>query len=1159
MNTATEHAFESHVEETLLRQGGWRRIPNAGWDAERALFPARICAFLEATQPKPWAQMRALHAAGLESLLVDALARELDLKGTLHVLRHGFKFYGKIFRMAWFKPAHALNEEVLALYGKNELTITRQAPCHPKKRDTVDLLFALNGLPVATCELKNPGTGQSWRHAVRQYRDDRDPRAPLFRFKTRALVHFAADPDEVHMSTRIAGAQTRFLPFNRGSHPGEVRCGAGNPQHPSGYRTGYFWEEVLERERFLDVLGHFMFVETKDEKVDDGKGGARRIARETLIFPRYHQLDAVRKLVAAARAEGAGRSYLIQHSAGSGKTNSISWLSHRLASLHDREDRKVFDCVVVVTDRRVLDRQLQDAIYQIEHAQGVVKAIDRDSRQLAAALIDGTRIVVTTLQKFPFVLRGLLHAAGAESQETATAGEKARAKAWEAEIAKRRYAVIVDEAHSSQSGETAREFKAILGAGAGTDSNANPNPGADESANPVAGAGADASVDPGTDEGANPGTDEGANLGTDASTSPGTDASMDPGTHLDGGGGGGADPSMDPGADASAAPGTDPDAGENAEDGQDWEDRLNQVIASRGRQPNLSFFAFTATPKGKTLELFGRSDGRSRSDERRPVEQRPVGRRPGGCRSNGRGTPEAFHLYSMRQAIEEGFILDVLASYTTYAAYYGLLKNVEDDPRLPRKKAARALAKFASLHPHNVEQKTEVIVEHFRRNVMHRIGGRAKAMVVTPSRLHAVRYKLSFERYLAGNGYTDVRPLVAFSGTVRDPDTGVEYTEPGMNKDAVTGRPIGEGALPDRFDSPDYQVLLVANKYQTGFDQPLLCAMYVDKRLDGVQAVQTLSRLNRTAPGKEAPFVLDFVNDAEDVRRAFKPYYDKTEMAEASKPEILEALKHALDQTRIYHWSEVEAFARVFYKPPERQRAADHAHLQRRLQPAVDRFAEVEEDDEREKFREKLSGYVGMYAYLSQILPYTDHEQEMLYSFGRFLLPHLPLDRDDTMVGIRDEVALQYYRLDRVHTGAIGVADGEPQYVKPPTETGTRKAQDDQAPLSEIIETLNERFGTQFTEEDRLFFDQIKERACNSDTVVRTALANPLDRFEMGVRGLIEDLMIERMGENDRIVTRYLSDREFQGSAFPVLAREIFETVRARQAGSSPDAGIRRG
>ena len=1128
MNTATEHAFERRVEEILLRQGGWRRVANAEWEAERALFPARICAFLEATQPKLWAQMRALHADGLENLLVDALARELDLKGTLHVLRHGFKFYGKTFRMAWFKPAHALNEEVLALYGKNELTITRQAPCHPKKHDTVDLLFALNGLPVATCELKNPGTGQSWRHAVRQYRNDRDPRAPLFRFKARALVHFAADPNEVHMSTRIGGAETRFLPFNRGSHPGEVRCGAGNPRHSSGYRTGYFWEEVLERNSFLDVLGHFMFIETKDEKVDDGKG-ARRITRETLIFPRYHQLDAVRKLIAAAREEGSGRNYLIQHSAGSGKTNSISWLSHRLASLHDREDRKVFDCVVVITDRRVLDRQLQDAIYQIEHAQGVVKAIDRDSRQLAAALIDGTRIVVTTLQKFPFVLRGLLHAAGAESQEAATAGEKARAKAWEAEIAKRRYAVIVDEAHSSQSGETARELKAILGAGA--------NLGVDEGLDPGTDLGADGDADPSANEGASKGLD------------PSTDGGVGPGMDLG---------AADEGADLSAHPGTD----EDAEDEQDWEDRLNQIMASRGRQPNLSFFAFTATPKGKTLELFGRSDGRSRPGERHSGESRSGECRSGECRSDERGTPEAFHLYSMRQAIEEGFILDVLASYTTYATYYGLLKNVGDDPKLPRKKAARALAKFASLHPHNVEQKTEVIVEHFRRAVMHRIGGRAKAMVVTPSRLHAVRYKLSFERYLAENGYTDVRPLVAFSGMVRDPDTGIEYTEPGMNVDVVTGRPIGEGALPDRFDSPDYQVLLVANKYQTGFDQPLLCATYVDKRLDGVQAVQTLSRLNRTIPGKEAPFVLDFVNDAEDVRRAFKPYYDGTEIAEASRPERLEALKHALDLTRIYHWSEVEAFARIFYKPSERQGAADHAHMQRHLQPAVDRFAGIKEDDEREKFREKLSGFVRTYAYLSQILPYTDHEQEMLYSFGRFLLPHLPIDRDDTMVGMRDEVALQYYRLERVHTGSIDIADGEPQYVKTPTETGTRKAQDEQAPLSEIIEILNERFGTQFTEEDRLFFDQIKEKACNSDVVVRTALANPLDRFEMGVRGLIEDLMIERMGENDRIVTRYMSDKEFQGSAFPVLAREIFETVWARRGNvgsrnASSDADVR--
>ena len=1041
---ANERAFEMHVEEVLLQQGGWQPGTNSEWDVERALFPARVYQFLETTQPKLWAEMHGLHAAGLEKLVVGTLAKELDLKGALHVLRHGFKFYGKTFRLAYFKPAHRLNEDVLALYGRNYLSITRQVLCHPAKHDTVDLLFAVNGLPVATCELKNPATGQNWRHAVRQYEKDRDPRAPLFGFKSRALVHFAADSDEVHMATRLRGADTHFLPFNRGSHPGEVQCGAGNPQHPSGYRTGYFWEDVLQCDSFLDILGHFMFVEKIEEKVEDGRGGQRRITNEAVIFPRYHQLDSVRKIVAAARSEGPGRNYLIQHSAGSGKTNSISWLSHRLASLHDGEDRKVFDCVVVITDRRVLDQQLQDAIYQIEHAQGVVKAIDQDSKQLAAALIDGTKIVITTLQKFPFVLRGLLHAAGAETQEQATAEEQAQAKAWEGEIATRRYAVIVDEAHSSQTGETARELKAILGAG----------------------------------------------------------------------------------------------AAEDAEGETDWEDGLNQVMASRGPQPNLSFFAFTATPKGKTLELFGRS--------------------------NANGTPEAFHLYSMRQAIEERFILDVLTRYTTYATYYKLLKAAEDDPSLPKKRAARALAKFMSLHPHNIEQKTEVIVEHFRRSVMPRLGQRAKAMVVTASRLHAVRYKLAFEGYLAEHGYADIRPLVAFSGTVRDPDTGIEYTEPGMNTDVVTGTPISEAGLPARFDTPDYQVLLVANKYQTGFDQPLLCAMYVDKRLDGVQAVQTLSRLNRMIPGKDVPFVLDFVNDAENIFRAFRPYYDKTELAEVSDPSRLDALKHELDQTQVYHWSEVEAFAQVFYKPVERQNAADHAHMQRHLQPAVDRFKWIADAAMRQDFWEKLSGYVKIYAFLSQIIPYADPELEMLYSYGRFLLPHLPLGRDTTVVKVGDEVALHYYRLERVFSGAILVGAGESRHIKSPTDIGTGKAKNEKAPLSEIIDVLNERFGTQFTEEDRLFFQQIKEKACRTDQIVQTALANPLDKFELGIRKLIEDLMIVRMGENDTIVTRYMADQEFQGSAFPILAREIFEAVRERStlsagaeraAGSEPTVG----
>ena len=973
--------------------------------------------------------MKGLHATGLEPLLLNTLVKELDTKGSLHVLRHGFKFYGKTFRLGYFKPAHEANPEVLELFAQNVLTVTRQVPCHPSDNRTLDMVLAVNGLPMATIELKNPGTGQNWRHAVRQYENDRDPRAPLFNFKKRALVHFAADTDEIHMTTRLAGEKTLFLPFNRGSHPGEIICGEGNPQHKSGYRTGYFWEEVLQFESFLDILGHFMFLEKKEEKVDDGRGGYRWVTKEAMIFPRFHQLDAVRRLAAAARREGPGRNYLIQHSAGSGKTNSISWLSHRLASLHSANDQKTFDCVVVITDRQVLDRQLQDAIYQIEHAQGVVKAIDQDSDQLAAALIDGTKIVITTLQKFPFVLGGVLHAAGAERQEQATEEEKMQAKAWEAEIAKRRCAIIVDEAHSSQSGDTARELKAILGAAA--------------------------------------------------------------------------------------------QAG-NDEDEPDWEDGLNQVIQSRGRQPNLSFFAFTATPKGKTLELFGRT-GAS-------------------------GKPEAFHLYSMRQAIEEGFILDVVKNYTTYATYYRLVKAVEDDPNLPKKKAARALAKFMSLHPYNIEQKTEVMVEHYRQKVQSHLGGRAKAMVVTSSRLHAVRYLIAFKRYIAENGYTDVRPLVAFSGTVIDPDTGLQYTEPGMNMDCVSGKPISEKQLPERFSSLDYQILLVANKYQTGFDQPLLQAMYADKRLDGVQAVQTLSRLNRKIPGKDNPFVLDFVNAADDIYKAFKPYYDATSLQEKSDPQQMEALKHDLDATQVYFWSEVEAFARVLYRPLDKKSPADHAHLQRHLQPAVDRFKAMEDEEKRSDFREKLRGYVNIYAFLSQVIPYGDPALEMLYSFGRFLLPHLLLDRDLERVKLGDEVDLEYYRLQRIYSGEITLGQGDPEGVKSPTDVGTGKANDEKVPLSEIIQLLNERFATSFTEEDRLFFEQIREKASKNQQVIQTALANPLDKFQLGIRKLIEEFMIQRLGENDKIVTRYMDDPEFQNAAFPILAKAIFETVRRRES-----------
>ena len=1017
-NQTTEQAFESAVE-SMLFEGGWLKGDRAGWDMDRALFPARVIAFLQAAQPELWAQIAAQLGSPMEEMIVEHLVRELDNKGTLYVLRHGFRFQGKPFRLAQFRPAHGLNPDPITLFGLNELTVTRQVLCHPDKDDTIDMLFALNGVPVATCELKNPMTGQSWRDAVRQYRDTRDPNAPVFRFRKRALVHFAADPDEVHMTTRLAKEKTRFLPFNRGSHPGAIRCGAGNPQHPSGYRTGYFWQDALVRERFLDIVGSYMFVEHRDEKVH-GKQGARTERRETVVFPRYHQLDAVNGLVEAARIDGPGRNYLIQHSAGSGKTNSISWLSHRLSSLHTAGDEKVYDCVLVITDRRVLDRQLQEAIYQIEHRQGVVKAIDRDSRQLAQALVDDTKIVVTTLQKFPFVMRGLLSAAGAGSPDASTAAEQGTAAQWRKQIASRRYAVIVDEAHSSQTGESAREMKEILGS-----------------------------------------------------------RSQAASEHL-----------------------------------IDWQDGLNAVVESRGPQPNLSFFAFTATPKAKTIELFGRKGGS--------------------------GKPEPFHIYSMRQAIEEGFILDVLRNYIHYDTYFQLVKKAEEDPNLPKRRTAVALAKFLAIHPFNVSQKTEVVVEHFRNHVRHRIGGRAKAMVVTSSRLQAVHYMLAFQDYIRDKGYDDVHPLVAFSGTVRDPDTGEEFIEPGMNIDRVTGTPISESALPSRFDSPDYQILLVAEKYQTGFDQPLLQAMYVDKRLDGVQAVQTLSRLNRMAPGKTEPFVLDFVNDPEDIQRAFAPYYDQTLLQDCSDPYQLDKLMYELDEMQVYHHDEVEAFAKVFYRPLTQQRPSDHAQLEAALQPACDRF-DQRDDEQQTAFRDRIGAFVSLYAFLSQIIPYADSDLERLYSFGRALLPRLRPDREAIRLG--DDVELEYYRLQKISLGSIDLGEDHIVEIKGPTDVGTGDPEEDTAPLSEIIQQLNERFSADFTESERLFLQQIHHDAARNEDIRRTAEANPFDKFSLGIRPQLQKLLIERMAGNDEMVTRCLNDPDFQEVVFTGLLRAIFDTI----------------
>jgi len=988
----TERAFESAIENYLLTKAGYTEGDKDAFDAERGLDPTVLLAFIQNTQPKEWAYLKNIHKEKAEKILFDDLCRALNSEheGCIMVLRHGFKCFGKLFHVAYFAPASGLNPETQKLYAANRLTVTRQLQYSDKHNNTLDLVMSLNGIPIATAELKNPMTGQTWRSAIYQYQNDRDPKDLIFQFKKRTLVHFAVDPDEVYMTTRLSGRATYFLPFNLGNG-----TGAGNPVNPGGYKTYYLWEKVWERDSFLDILARFIHLQIEEKKVGD-----KKIKKETMIFPRYHQLDVVRKMVADARAKGIGQNYLVQHSAGSGKSNSIAWLAHRLSSLHNDEDEKIFDSVIVVTDRLVLDQQLQNTIYQFEHKQGVVQKIDMDSTQLAQALTSGVPIVITTLQKFPFVTEKI------------------------GELPARKYAVIVDEAHSSQGGESATQLKGVL---------------------------------------------------------------------------------------AGAAIKEEAKAKAEEEGLPDYEEEILRTMAKRGKQPNISFFAFTATPKYRTLEVFGQ---------------------PGPD-----GKPLPFHLYSMRQAIEEEFILDVLKNYTTYKTYYRLIKSIEDDPEVDKKKAARALARFISLHPHNIAQKTEVMVEHFQHFTRHKIGGRAKAMVVTSSRLHAVRYKQSFDKYIAEKGYTGIKTLVAFSGTVIDPDIpDKEYTEVGMN------RGVKEKELPEKFNTNEYQVLLVAEKYQTGFDQPLLHTMYVDKRLAGVQAVQTLSRLNRTHPGKEDTFVLDFVNETQEILDAFQPYYEQTTVGEQAEPQQLYELQAKMDAQQVYYKSEVEEFSKVFYKPRGYQTPADHARMNACIDPAVNRFKHLFEDTQ-EEFRGWLTAYRNLYAFLSQVIPFQDSDLEKLYSYVRFLLTKLPKRNIGAVYSFNDEVALKYYRLQKISEGSVDLQAGQGGEVSGPIDVGTGVSHGEKIELSQLIDILNDRFGTDFKPGDQLFFDSIREDAVADGTLRQAALANTMENFGYVFLKALEGLFIDRMEQNEEITAKYLNEKEFQEVVGQKLLKQVYEQI----------------
>ncbi len=946
--------------------GGYRRRRSEDYDRALCLLPRDVLDFVLATQPKEWLRLSQHHGADAEQRFLKRVSAEIGRRGALDVLRNGLKDSGVKFRLAYFRPASGLNEETRRLHAANLFGVVRQLRYGERHEKSLDLALFLNGVPIFTAELKNPLTGQDVEDAIRQYKTDRDPREPLLAYG-RCLAHFALDPDLVYVTTKLNGAKTRFLPFNQGKYGG-----AGNPPvSPTrpGYATGYLWEETWARGSVLDLIRQFIHeVEEEDEK-------GRKTGQRFLIFPRFQQLDCVRRLVADARAAGPGRRYLIQHSAGSGKSFTIAWLAHQLSTLHDAADRRVFDSIVVVTDRRVLDRQLQTTMRQFEQTLGVVENIDTTSRQLKEALEAGKTIIVTTLQKFPVIAREI------------------------GELPGRRFALIVDEAHSSQSGESTKHLKQVLSSGSLEEAEA-----------------------------------------------------------------------------------------EEAEEATPEEELERTILAEmelRGPLPNLSTFAFTATPKPKTLELFGTK------------------------RDDGSFAP--FHRYSMRQAIEEGFILDVLANYTTYKAYWRLLKRIEDDPSYDKRKAEYLLKSFVELHPHAIAEKVRICVEHFAATVQGEIGGRAKAMIVTRSRLHAVRYKRAVDAYVSERGFP-FRALVAFSGTVYD--GGRAYTEAGMNG-------LSETQTAKAFGRPDARFLIVANKFQTGFDQPLLHTMYVDKKLGGVGAVQTLSRLNRTHEGKAGTIVLDFANEATDIQAAFQPYYETTLLSEATDPHLLYEVQTRLAAFPVYTEADIDAFARVYF-----DRKATQDRLYAALAGVVERVLALPEDERRD-FRGHVTDYVRLYAFLAQVLPFADADLEKLYVFARHLRRLLPADRVTLPREVQQNIDMESYRIQQTATGTIGL-EVRPGVLTPVgTKSESGGAGEELEPLSRIIAELNDRFGLHLGPEHRLTLDQMMGKLDGDAALDAAARANTRENVRLTFDQKVERVIQEIVDSNFDLYKRITDDRAF--------------------------------
>ena len=917
----TETDFEDHIEQHL-NQSRYRSLQSSHYDKSLCLIPSEMLRFIQMTQLETYHKLERQHGEDTPQKLMLRISNQVKSRGVLDVLRKGVKDRGCDFTLTYFLPSSGMNPDHQKRYAQNRFSLIRQLHYSQRNEKSLDMVLFLNGLPLITMELKNSLTGQTVTDAEKQYRTDRDPREPLFRFK-RCLVHFAVGNEKVSMTTHLQGGKTRFFPFNKGIE---------NPVNPNGHKTAYLWEDILHPDNLMALINNFIHEQETTEKVYDSKTKTVEDEKhQVLVFPRYHQLDVIRQLQVAIVEEGVGNNYLIQHTTGSGKSNSIAWLAHLLTHFYRSRTHtnRIFDSIIVVTDRLILDKQLQETIKQVGQVEGVVHAVDENSAQLRGFLESGKSIIISTIQKFSVIAEQI------------------------GKLKSKTFAVIIDEAHSSQSGESARNLRASLSK----------------------------RIEEGVNE-------------------------------------------------------------DDADEVSDIDAKILEQMEQRSMQDHISYFGFSGTPKNKTLELFGRKD------------------------ADGKYVP--FHVYSMRQSISEGFTLDVLQNYTTFKRYFQLVKSVSEDREYEKARTLRTLKNYVDLQPHSMEIKTRIMLEHFTEHTEKTIKGKGRAMLVTPSRLHCVRYKQEFDKQMR-DMKLPYGCLVAFSGTVHDTDNAVDYTENGMNELPPST------SIADSFKDPQYRILIVANKFQTGFDEPLLQTMYVDKRLDGLQCVQTLSRLNRVAPGKTDTLVLDFVNEPEQIQEAFQEYYQTTTLAEETDPNRLYDLQSELEGFALYDEDTINQFCFIFYDPDQPDEL-----LQGILDGVVEKWAELETED-KAKFRSTLQSYIRLYGYISQLITFTDVALEKLYIFSRSLNKKLPKRDHPDLNDVLSSVDLDSFRVQRIHDSlqlSLEPEDSEVPGIGSDVATVRDPEQDF---LSNIIQALNKAHQTDFTTEDKVDLENIYQKVRQHD------------------------------------------------------------------------------